>query len=119
MEYSNEEINKILTQYKKKREREITNYHTNLKNNEEWQHKNKERALNYYHKNKEKKKTSYQNDKDFINARAMLRYYKRINKVQSFVDKYPDKVEILSKRGVVVIEDENLQPENNILENMK
>ncbi len=108
MEMTNDEIKKIINQYNRKRDREKENYHNKLKCDDEWCKRNKERALSYYHENKEKKKEKYKKDKEFINSRSMLNYYKRMGRIKDFKDKYPDKCELLKSRGIVIDEeDEN------------
>tara|TARA_R110002012_G_scaffold68447_4_gene178034 strand:+ start:377 stop:736 length:360 start_codon:yes stop_codon:yes gene_type:complete len=111
--YSNEQIKKVMEQYKKKRERENKNYHNKLKSDEEWCKGNKERALNHYYKNIDKNKEKYKKDKDFVNSRSMYSYYKRTNKIDVFKDKYPEKVELLKSRGIII--EEPKKEENNII----
>jgi len=111
MEMSNEQIKKIVNQYNRKREREKENYHTKLKCDDEWCERNKERALIYYHENKDKKKEKYIKDKDFVKSRSLYQYYKRMDRVKDFKDKYPDKCELLKSRGLVIDEDD----ENKII----
>tara|TARA_R100001460_G_scaffold76769_2_gene117755 strand:+ start:823 stop:1191 length:369 start_codon:yes stop_codon:yes gene_type:complete len=114
---NNSDITKIITQYKKKRDREKKNYHEKLKVDNEWCKKNQKRALDYYNKNKEKNKEKYKNDKDFVNSRSMFQYYKRNNRITEFKDKYPEKYELLKCRGVKVDfeETEVNAPKNNII----
>jgi len=102
--FSNEQITKIMNQYKKKRERESKNYHEKLKCDEVWCKENKERALKHYYKNIDKNKEKYKKDKDFVNSRSMYSYYKRINKIDIFKEKYPEKVELLKSRGIIIQE---------------
>ena len=111
--FSNDQIKKIMNQYKKKRERESKNYHEKLKCDDEWCKKNKERALKHYYQNIDKNKEKYKKDKDFVNSRSMYSYYKRINKIDVFKDKYPEKVELLKSRGII-IEEPKIE-ENNII----
>ncbi len=113
---NNSDITKIITQYKKKREREKKNYHERLKVDNEWCKRNQQRALDHYNKNKDKNKEKYKNDKDFVNSRSMFQYYKRNNRIMDFKDKYPEKYELLKSRGVKVEFEEDLNaPKNNII----
>tara|TARA_R110000737_G_C14279778_1_gene432044 strand:- start:72 stop:380 length:309 start_codon:yes stop_codon:yes gene_type:complete len=98
-ELSDIRIKKILEQYDKKRIREKERYER-IKESDEFKVQNRERARNHYQNNKEVKKNKYDNDKDFMSARSSYYYYKRMNKLESFKEKYPDKVKVLNDRNI-------------------
>ena len=98
--FTDEQINHILNQYKNKRNREKTIYHEVNKKDPEWCKINNQRAKTHYHNNKDKKKEKYQSNKEFVNARNMWRYYERLNRHNDFIVKHPDKVEYLKLNGV-------------------
>ena len=85
-QFTDHQIKKIMNSYKRKRERESKNYHEKLKCDQEWCKENKQRALDHYYKNIDKNKEKYQKDKDFVNSRSMYSYYKRINKIDTFIE---------------------------------
>ena len=62
--------------------------------------KNRERAKEHYNNNKEEKKEKYESDKEFLKSRSLYNYYKKVDKVNKFEEKYPDKVHMLKIRGV-------------------
>jgi len=99
MTFDDDQINKILNQYKKTRERERKYYHEVKKNNEDFVNKNRERARNHYQENKEKKKEEYDNKKDFYKCKSLFYYYKRNDKKDIFMEKFPEKVEILNQNN--------------------
>ena len=68
MELTAEEISHIIENYKKKRDREKTYYHSVKKTNEEFIQKNRERATKHYAENKDKKLEKYQQNKEFFRA---------------------------------------------------
>tara|TARA_R110000803_G_scaffold102283_1_gene170341 strand:+ start:13314 stop:13691 length:378 start_codon:yes stop_codon:yes gene_type:complete len=99
---NDQDIQKIINQYKNKREREYKKYHETLKLDEAFCQKNKQRALEYYYKNKDAKKEKYKNDNEFIKARSSFQYYKKNNRVDDFISKYPLKCELLTSRGIEI-----------------
>ena len=98
---SEEQINKIIENYKQQKIKDKNRYE-NLKLNEDFKVKNRERARLHYEKNKDKKKQKYQDNKDILNAKSLLQYYKYNNKVNIFKDKHKDKYELLYSKGIVV-----------------
>ena len=88
-------IKSIVEQYERKRMKEKERYQR-IKETDEFKIKNRERARNHYNKNKEVKKQKYIDNRDFMNARSSYNYYKKINRVEDFKQKYPEKVELLS-----------------------
>ena len=72
MSLNEDQIQKIVNQYKKQRERERLYYQDKKKNDEEFIKKNRERARNHYLNNKEKKKEKYDENKEFRKVKALL-----------------------------------------------
>ena len=95
-----ERIKKVLEQYERKRLKEKDRYQL-IKDTEDFKVKNRERARNYFGKNQQNKKDKYENDKDFLSARSQYYYYKRNDRLDTFKEKYPEKVEVLSKRNII------------------
>ena len=90
--YSDEQIEKILTNYKNKRDRENKYYHNISKNNEDYRLKNRERAKAHYDKvGKEMKRKRYEENKELIKAKSLLQYYKKKDDIKTFKEKHNDK----------------------------
>ena len=100
MDLTEAQIAKILTDYKKKRERENKYYHEVKKHDEEFKAKNRERAKNHYHsKGKDMKSNQYQDNKEFVKARSLYNYYKKRDNLDTFKEKHDDKCKILIEKG--------------------
>lgn len=100
MDLTETQIAKVLTDYKKKREREKKYYHEVSKFDEEFKSKNRERARNhYYSKGKEMKSNQYQDNKEFVKARSLYNYYKKNDKLDKFKEKHEEKCKILQEKG--------------------
>ena len=100
MDLTEAQIAKVLTDYKKKREKENKYYHEVSKHNEEFKKKNRERAKNHYHsKGKEMKCNQYQENKEFVKARSLYNYYKKNDNIDKFKEKHDDKCKILIEKG--------------------
>jgi len=95
------QINHIIEQYKKKKDREYNNYHNVYKHSDEYMNKNRERAKIHYNKNIDKRKLSYEQNKELVKARSSYNYYKKINNISKFKEKYPDRVKILNDIGIL------------------
>jgi len=101
MEYTYDKINTILTQYKKKREREIKKYHEELKLDPQWREKNKNNSKIYYDNNKDKYKKKYKDKEAHYKIKNLYQYYLRNNKVELFKEKHKDKYSYLIKNGFI------------------
>ena len=97
---SEEQIQKILTTYKNKKQRESDYYHNSQKHNEDFVKKNRERAKNHYENNKEAKKARYNENADFLKAKSLHRYYKKKDTLAKFEEKHPEKVSLLKLKGI-------------------
>ena len=95
-------IQKAIEQYKKKKANEYYNYHNKYKVDESFMQKNKERANKHYHANKDKNKLKYENNKELVKARSSYNYYKRNDKLDTFISKFPDRVKILKENAKLV-----------------
>jgi len=101
MDLSEEQINKILEAYKKKRIRENKYYHDVVKNKDDFVIKNRARAKAHYEKNKDKKKEKYQNNKELYSARNLYNYYLKKDNIEKFKEKHPDKFSILNDNHLI------------------
>jgi hypothetical protein len=94
-------IKSIVEQYEKKRVKEKERYER-IKETEEFKTQNRERARKHYNNNKEVKKQKYIDNREFMNARSSYYYYKKIDNLETFILNFPDKVEILKSRNIIV-----------------
>ena len=105
MELTQEQIETILTNYKKKREREKTYYHSVKQVDDEFIAKNRDRAKDHYKKNREKKLEHYKENKEFLGARQLYYYYRRNDRGADFKEKHPDKYTMMSQKGLIKVDE--------------
>ena len=102
MDLTEEQIAKVLTNYKNKRIRENKYYHEVTKNKEEFKIKNRERAKSHYENGyKEKKRENYANNRDVIKNKSLYNYYKRNDKIEVFKEKHEEKYKMLVEKGLI------------------
>jgi hypothetical protein len=102
MDLTAEQIARILTNYKNKRERENKYYHEVTKNKEEFKIKNRQRAKDHYHNGyKDKKRENYSNNKELLKNKSLFNYYKRKDKIDAFKEKHEDKYKMLVDKGFI------------------
>ena len=102
MDLTAEQIARVLTNYKNKRERENKYYHEVTKNKEEFKIKNRVRAQAHYQNGyKEKKKENYSNNKDILKTKSLYNYYKRKEKIEVFKEKHEEKYKMLVEKGFI------------------
>lgn len=95
-----EQIEKILNNYKAKKEREHKYYHAVKKVDENFILKNRQRAKLHYENNKSVKKEKYEADKDYRRALSLYNYYKKQGTLERFEEKHPEKMNMVKVRGV-------------------
>lgn len=98
---TDDRIQNILNQYERKRIKEKERYNR-IKETEEFKEGNRNRAKVHYEKNKESKKINYQQNKEFMSARSSYQYYKKLNRLDEFKEKFPEKVIILNEKNITV-----------------
>ena len=103
MNLTDEQIQKILESYKKKREKENTYYHEVSKNKDDFKIKNRARAKAHYENNKDKKKEKYNNNKELICAKNLYKYYEKRDKLQIFEEKHPTKLDLLRENKIIKV----------------
>lgn len=102
-EYTESELNKMITSYKKMKSREQRKY-DKKKDDEDFKIKNRQRAKNHYMKNKETKAIKYASDKELLKSRSLFNYYKNNDRMDDFISKHPSKVQILKDKGLFIME---------------
>ena len=100
--YSEEQIQKILQNHKKKRDRENKYYHDVTKNSEDFKIKNRQRAKTHYDNvGKDMKKESYQKNKELLSAKSLYNYYKKRDNLDVFKEKHKSKFDILLEANII------------------
>ena len=97
MSFNDQQIEKIVNQYKKQREREKI-YYEAKKADEQFVIKNRERAKSHYDLNKDRKKEQYEANKEFRKCKALYYYYKKNDNLEKFKEN-GEKVKILNEGG--------------------
>lgn len=90
LQIDNNDIERILQQYKKKLDYDRDRYHNKLKTNPTFIEKNRSRARDYYHKNPNKKKEYYEMNKETITKKNKINYYVKQNKLDVLEKRYPE-----------------------------
>lgn len=98
---TDERIKSILLQYEKKRIMEKERY-DRIKDTEEFKTQNRNRAKIHYNINKENKKLKYHENKELLSAKSSLNYYKKLNRIEDFKNKFPEKVKFLMENNIII-----------------
>ena len=96
--YDNDKIKQIIKVYQRQRDRDKAKYQMR-KESPEFVKQNRDRAKAHYTANKEARASKYQDNKDFMRCRSLHNYYKLNNRLDEFIDKYPDKCALLKDHG--------------------
>ena len=100
--YDESKINKIIELYKKSRERDRKKYQKK-KDDPDFIQKNRARAKAHYEAHyKDVKKDNYIKNQDFIKAKSLFYYYRRMNRIDEYKSKFPDKVDLMESYGFVI-----------------
>jgi hypothetical protein len=99
-DYSEAQIEKILIQYKNKREKEKERYNK-IKDTEEYRTKSRERAKKNYNETKEIRKEKYNNNKFMNLSKNSFYYYKKRDNIEKFKTKFPDRYDALLLSGYI------------------
>jgi len=95
MEYTDQQIKKILESHKNRTIKNKECYDA-IKDTEEFKALNRERVKNHYERiGKYKKKKNYNENRDLINSKQCYSYYKNINKIELFKTRHIDKYKLL------------------------
>ena len=100
-DYNEEQLTKIVNSYKNKQIKEKERYER-IKDTEEYKEDNRHRARIHYEKYKQQKKQHYHENKQFFQARNSYYYYRKKNNLTKFVDKFPERVELLENHGFII-----------------
>ena len=99
--YTPEQIEKILTSYKLKKEKEKEYYHNVTKLNPTFILKNRARAKEHYKLNKDKKTDHYNSHKELIKSKNLYNYYKKKDNIHLYKTRHSDRFELLKKEGFI------------------
>jgi len=98
LDFSEEQINKILIQYKNKKKREKERY-DELKDTEDFKVYNRNKSKNHYLNNKDKYKEKYEKKKELNKAKNSYYYYMKHHNLEKFKEKHPDRYDLLLVGG--------------------
>ena len=99
VEMSDSEIKHILSLYKTQREKDKERYKL-VKDTDEFKRQNRARAKAHYEKTKDIRKQRYINNRELQIAKNSYYYYQRTNNVKTFMEKYPERYEMLHGHDV-------------------
>ncbi len=99
---SDEEIASMIQKYKNKIERDRINYHTKYKFDEKYKEKRSMNSKIHYEKTKDKRKEKYKSNSELAKAKSSYYYYKNNNKLDVFMVRYPERVQVLAHFGLKV-----------------
>ncbi len=99
---NNEEIQRILQQYKEKKARDRAYYHNHIKVDEERVKKRREASRKYVESNPIKQIEYRQKNRERINLRNLVNYYKRNNRLEEFKVNKPDKYKRAIELHIIV-----------------
>tara|TARA_R110000737_G_scaffold107480_1_gene140123 strand:- start:1320 stop:1637 length:318 start_codon:yes stop_codon:yes gene_type:complete len=98
MEFTDEQIKDIIEQHKNRIQKDKLKY-DKMKDTDDFKLKNRQRAKEHYEKNKEKKASLYLENKEFLKARNSYYYYLKRDNLDGFIDKHPDRFELMKEHG--------------------
>jgi len=101
-EYSDDQLTKIIVSYKKMRAREKRKY-IKRKEKDGFVEMNRARAKAHYDAHKEVKAQKYQDNQQLLKYKSLYNYYKLNDKINVFINKYPDRVDYLNQHGFKVV----------------
>ena len=99
LELENEQIKKIVENYKKKIEYDYDRYHTKIKNDPELMEKRRELARQHYQNNKDKKKEYYKKNKEKLRLHGLARYYK--DDLDKLKQRYPLEYDLIVEYNII------------------
>tara|TARA_R110000744_G_scaffold236836_1_gene354344 strand:- start:848 stop:1234 length:387 start_codon:yes stop_codon:yes gene_type:complete len=97
--YTEEEIAILVQRYDRKKEMEYKLYHEQKKIDPEFVKKNRARAKRHYDNTKPQQRINYQDNKEYYQARGSYYYYKKNDRMNTFIQKWPERVALLRERG--------------------
>jgi len=101
MEFTEEQIEEILSRYKKSIQYNRDRYHNVRKNDEEYQKKNRQRSKAHYQSHKEDKKDYYKKNKEELNMKQKFRYYKSRDNIEVYQQRFPEDYKKLVEIGFI------------------
>ena len=87
MEFTEQQIKTIIEDHKNRLAKDRLKYEQ-IKDTEDFKIKNRQRSKEYY-----------KNNKEFLKARNSYYYYSKRDKMDIFIDKFPDRYELMKKKG--------------------
>tara|TARA_R100000951_G_scaffold114181_1_gene117898 strand:+ start:188 stop:601 length:414 start_codon:yes stop_codon:yes gene_type:complete len=87
MNYSDNQIKKIMANYEKTKEYKRVYYNKKYHESPEVREKQRQASKKYFDKNKAKEKNRYENNKDLLKARQKYNYYKKRDRLEFYCEK--------------------------------
>lgn len=88
---NNEEIQRVLQQYKEKKARDREYYHTHVKTDTDRVERRRQASRDYMKNNRDKQAEYRIKNKEKINLRNLINYYRKHNRLNEFKTTKPDK----------------------------
>ena len=96
------QIEKLLNNYKLKRISDKQRYE-NIRDDIDFKIKNRKRAKIYYLNNKTKIRDKYIENSEYIKARNSYYYYFKNDKIDKFIEKYPERYDLIKNKNIKII----------------
>jgi len=93
LELDNDDIQRVLKQYKKRLDYERERYHTITKNDKKAMEKRRKVAREHYWRNRDKKKAYYQRNKEHLRLQRLAKQYK--DRTDELKERYPTEYSII------------------------
>jgi hypothetical protein len=90
MNYTDNQIKKIMANYEKTKEYKRVYYNKKYHSSEEAREKQRQASKKYFEKNRDKEKERYLNNRDLMKARQKYNYYKKRDRLEHYSEKYWD-----------------------------
>jgi hypothetical protein len=125
MNYSDNQIKKIMANYEKNKEYKRVYYNKKYHESSEVREKQRQASKKYFEKNRDKEKERYLNNRDLMRARQKYNYYKKQDRLEFYSEKYWDewttykeylmnpRKKVLNKEFIAVSTPNNSESEEN------
>ena len=90
MNYTDNQIKKVMDNYEKIKEYKRVYYNKKYHESPEVREKQRQASKRYFDKNKDKEKDRYKNNGDLMRARQKYNYYKKQDRLEYYSEKYSD-----------------------------
>ena len=99
--YTEEELSTLVKAYERKKIMEHKRYESK-KNDPEFIKQNRARAKAWYHSTKPDQREKYEKNKEYYKAKSSYKYYVKVDKINTFIQKFPERVALLNEKGYAI-----------------